>query len=61
MGEPVQTCKLSSSQVKEFAAVPMMVLAYPANIHRVQRVVTEVTAASVAVLEFERRDGFTRG
>ena len=50
MGEPVQTCKLSSSQVNEFAAVPMMILAYPANIQRVQRVVKQVTAASVAVL-----------
>ena len=56
MGEPVLTCKLSSSSVKEFVAVSMIVPAYSANIKGVQRVVKEVTAASAAVLGFERCD-----
>ena len=54
--EPVPICELSSSQVNEFVAVPMIVPAYPAHIEGVECMANEVTAAPAA--EFERRGGF---
>ena len=41
--EPVQTCELSSSQVKEFIAAPMIIPACPAHSQGVESVVKKVT------------------
>ena len=40
---------------------PMVVPYYPAHTQGIERVVKEVTAASQAVVGYERRDGFIRG
>lgn len=59
--EPVLACSLSSDQLRDIIASPMVVAFYPCHSQGVERVVKEVTAASAAVFGFERRDGFIRG
>ena len=41
--EPVLTCELSSSQVRELTAAPMIIHAYPAHIQGEESVVKKLT------------------
>ena len=47
--EPVLTCELSSSQVKEFIAAPMITPAYPAHTQAAESVVKKVTVGQFPV------------
>ena len=59
--EPINTCKLSKSEVLEFIEKPLEVEYRPCHTQAIERAVKEVTAAAGAVCGADRRDGFIRG
>ena len=59
--EPINTCKLSKSEVLEFIEKPLEVEYRPCHTQAIKRAVKEVTAAAGAVCGADRRDGFIRG
>ena len=58
--EPLLTCDLSKTQLKEFLDKPMTVPYYCSNTQAAERAIKEVTAASAQVCGEDRRDGWIR-
>ena len=60
MTEIPLTCSLTTVEVRQLIASPMVVPAWPSHTQSVERLVKRVTEASAHVFSHERREGFIR-